>query len=195
MYVINAEFIISVSDANKLPNYHMPEIAVVGKSNVGKSSFINFITDYKNLARTSQEPGRTRLINYFLIIDFGSKFYLVDLPGYGYARVSDAEKKKWADLTDKYFESENLRHVFVLFDIRHEPTQNDIQMIDYLFRKNIDFSIIATKADKLSTMRQNIARKRIAESLNVGINNVYVVSSIKKTGRDAVELRIKQILE
>ena len=192
MYVINAEFIISVSNANKLPNYHMPEIAVVGKSNVGKSSFINFITDYKNLARTSQEPGRTRLINYFLI---NKKFYLVDLPGNGYARVSDAEKKKSADLTDKYFESENLRHVFVLFDIRHEPTQNDIQMIDYLFRKNIDFSIIATKADKLSTMRQNIARKRIAESLNVGINNVYVVSSIKKTGRDAVEFRIKQILE
>lgn len=192
MYVINAEFIISVSDANKLPNYNMPEIAVVGKSNVGKSSFINFITDFKNLARTSREPGRTRLINYFLI---NKKFYLVDLPGYGYARVSDAEKKKWAGLTDKYFENENLRHVFVLFDIRHEPTQNDIQMIDYLFRKNIDFSIIATKADKLSAMRQNMARKRISESLNVGIDNVYVVSSIKKTGRDTVESRIKQILE
>lgn len=192
MYIVNAEFVISVSEANKLPNYNMPEIAVVGKSNVGKSSFINFISNFKNLARTSQEPGRTRLINYFLI---NKKFYLVDLPGYGYARVSDAEKKKWASLTDKYFESENLRHVFVLFDIRHEPTQNDIQMIDFLFRKNIDFSIIATKADKLSTMQQNIARKRIAESLNVGIDNVYIVSSIKKTGRDAVESRIKQILE
>ena len=191
MYIVNAEFVISVSEANKLPDYNMPEIAVVGKSNVGKSSFINFITNFKNLARTSQEPGRTRLINYFLI---NKNFYLVDLPGYGYARVSDAEKKKWASLTDKYFESKNLRHVFVLFDIRHDPTDNDLQMIDYLFRKNIDFSIIATKADKLSTLQQNMSKRKLAESLKVGIDNIFVVSSVKKTGRDAVEARIKQIL-
>lgn len=191
MYIKSAEFVISVADAEKIPNYEMPDIAIAGKSNVGKSSFINFVTNTKGLARTSGEPGRTRLINYFLI---NKNFYLVDLPGYGYARVSDDEKRKWAKLTDKYFEGKNLRHIFVLLDIRHEPNENDKQLIGFLYAKNIPFSIVATKSDKLSTLQQKAAIRTISSSLGVGEGNVLTVSSLKKTGLDGIDAKLKQIL-
>ena len=129
----------------------IPQIAVAGKSNVGKSSFINFLAEDGKLARTSKLPGRTRLINYFLINgDTEEEFLLADLPGYGFAKVSDEEKSKWASLLENYLAKEKmLRHVFFLVDIRHDPTKDDVTMYNYLFKNNLPYTIVATKADKL----------------------------------------------
>ena len=170
------------------------EIAVAGKSNVGKSSFINFICHNSKLAKTSKEPGRTRLLNYFVIND--GAFYLVDLPGYGYAKVNDEEKAKWGKLIETYFQnSAGLKNVFVLVDIRHDPTENDMQMFKYLYFYNIPFTIIATKADKLSRSACFKRKKEIADYIGVGVDNIFVCSAQEKTGGEAIYDRIRQILE
>lgn len=191
MEITKAEFKTSVG-SNNFPE-GLTEIAVVGRSNVGKSSLINFLTNHGKLARTSKEPGRTRLINYFSIND--GQFYLVDLPGYGYARVSDAEKEKWATLIESYLlESTGLKHVFVLVDIRHDPTVLDKQMINYLYHYNVPFSIIATKADKLSRAETARQRKAIADALHLTPSNIYVSSSLNKSGKAEIMARIEQVL-
>lgn len=193
MIIKNAKFVISVADSDKLPSYDKPEIAVAGKSNVGKSSFINFITSNGKLARTSSEPGRTRLLNYFDIN--GGEFLLVDLPGYGFARVSKDEKAKWGKMIEGYLQkSPTLKHVFVLLDIRHTPSADDKMLLDYLYHFNIPFTVVATKADKLSRMQQQKSKKTIANELCLGEGNIIVVSSLKKTGKEEVFERIGQIL-
>lgn len=175
----------------------LPQIAVAGKSNVGKSSFINFLVDDGKLARTSKLPGRTRLINYFLINDGeADEFLLADLPGYGFAKVSDAEKLKWADLLEKYLAKEKqLNHVFFLVDIRHDPTNNDITMYNYLFKNNVPYTIVATKADKISKSQIKNRLRSIANFLKVGEGNLIAVSSINKTGKEAVLDRIDKVLQ
>ncbi|HOO22341.1 MAG TPA: ribosome biogenesis GTP-binding protein YihA/YsxC [Clostridia bacterium] len=189
----NAEFITSVGNIGQIRNYPA-EIAVAGKSNVGKSSFINFICNNKNLAKTSKEPGRTRLINYFNINK--GQFTLVDLPGYGFAKVSDAEKLKWAKLIESYFaNAKNLKNVFLLIDIRHEPTEDDKQMIKYLYYYRLPFTVIATKSDKLSRSAALLRKKQIADSLGLGVDNVYISSSFDKTGREEIFKRIEQVLQ
>lgn len=193
MIIKNAKFVISVADSDKLPSYDKAEIAVAGKSNVGKSSFINFITSNGKLARTSSEPGRTRLLNYFDIN--GGEFLLVDLPGYGFARVSKEEKAKWGKMIEGYLQkSPTLKHVFVLLDIRHTPSADDKMLLDYLYHFNIPFTVVATKADKLSRMQQQKSKKMIANELCMGEGNVFVVSSLKKTGKEEIFARIDQIL-
>ena len=125
-----AKFVTSVADAKNIPDYAVPEIAIAGKSNVGKSSFINFVVNQNKLAKTSQEPGRTRLLNYFEINN--GEYYFVDLPGYGYAKVNRQEKQKWGGLIENYLRtSKNLINVFVLVDLRHEPTDDDKMLINY----------------------------------------------------------------
>lgn len=189
----NAKFYISVADSSKLPALNIPEIAVAGKSNVGKSSFINFITNNGKLAMTSGEPGRTRLINYFIVN--GGEFALVDLPGYGYARVAREEKAKWGKMIEGYLSaSVNLKNVFVLVDVRHTPTEDDKLLLNYLNHYNIPFTVIATKADKLSRMQLLKRRQEIASEIGVGRENVYIVSSLKKTGKEEIFGRISQIL-
>ncbi len=189
----NAEFVTSVGNATQFKDTGTPEIAVAGKSNVGKSSFINFICNNKKLAKTSKEPGRTRLLNYFSINK--GEYYLVDLPGYGFARVSDAEKQKWGNLIEGYFRnSERLKNVFVLVDIRHDPTADDMQMFKYLYFYRIPFTIIATKADKLSRSAGMKRKKEIADYIGVGVDNVIVCSSLDKTGGEAIFKRIDEIL-
>ena len=193
MIIKNAKFVISVADSDKLPSYDKAEIAVAGKSNVGKSSFINFITSNGKLARTSSEPGRTRLLNYFDIN--GGEFLLVDLPGYGFARVSKEEKAKWGKMIEGYLQkSPTLKHVFVLLDIRHTPSADDKMLLDYLYHFNIPFTVVATKADKLSRMQQQKSKNMIANELCMGEGNVIVVSSLKKTGKEEIFARIDQIL-
>ena len=141
-----AKLVTSVADASKMPDFGACEIAIAGKSNVGKSSFINFMVNQNKLAKTSQEPGRTRLLNYFEINN--GEYYFVDLPGYGYAKVNKQEKQKWGGLIENYLrESKRLINVFVLVDMRHEPTDDDKMLINYLYTCNIPFTIIATKAD------------------------------------------------
>ncbi|WP_235811159.1 ribosome biogenesis GTP-binding protein YihA/YsxC [Syntrophomonas wolfei] len=135
-------------DINQLPAGNIPEIALAGRSNVGKSSLINKICNRKNLAKSSSTPGKTRTINYYLIND---QWFMVDLPGYGYARVSQKEKARWKKMVEAYIgKREQLRGVIQLLDIRHEPGENDILMKDWLLHLQIPLLIVATKADKLS---------------------------------------------
>jgi GTP-binding protein len=191
--ITNAEFVTSASNLEQMKNYPL-EIAVVGKSNVGKSSFINCICNQKRLARTSKEPGRTRLINYFNINK--GKYYLVDLPGYGYARVSDEEKIKWGSLIENYLlNSHGLKNVFMLVDIRHDPTEDDKLMIKYLYHYRIPFTIVATKSDKLSRSACFKRKKEIADFLALGIDNMYTFSSLNSQGKEEIFKRIEEILK
>ncbi|MGN1066606.1 MAG: ribosome biogenesis GTP-binding protein YihA/YsxC [Candidatus Fimimonas sp.] len=175
----------------------LPQIAVVGKSNVGKSSFINFLVDDGKLARTGKLPGRTRLINYFVINENTSdEFLLADLPGYGFAKVSDAEKLKWASLLENYLAKEKmLKHVFFLVDIRHDPTKDDMTMYNYLFKNNVPFTLVATKADKVSKSQVKNRCRSIANIFKLGESNVLSVSSLNKTGKEAVFDRIEKVLQ
>ena len=189
-----AKFVTSVADIGNIPDFGAPEIAIAGKSNVGKSSFINMLTGQGKLARTSSEPGRTRLINFFEINK--GEYYFADLPGYGYAKVSRAEKQKWGALIENYLsKSENLINVFVLVDLRHEPTDDDKLLLKYLYAYSIPFTIIATKADKLSKLQQGKCRQIVANALGVGTSDVIVTSSEKAIGKDEVFARIDRLLE
>jgi GTP-binding protein len=198
--VKSAKFVKSAVDASGFADFSMPEIAVVGRSNVGKSSFINMLAGNSKLAKTSSTPGRTRLVNYFemQLADSTAKsktmpLMLVDLPGYGYAKASASEQNRWKDMIETYFDgAQNLKCVMLLVDIRHEPTIKDLQMFDYLFRYNISTTIIATKADKLSKNEIRKSVTAIAGAFKVGIGNILVTSSEKKLGKEVVLERMAQ---
>lgn len=197
MVIKKAHYVKGAADYGQCLVTDIPQIAVCGKSNVGKSSFINFLVNDGKLARTSKLPGRTRLINYFLINDgMSDEFMLADLPGYGFAKVSDAEKLKWADLLEKYLAKEQmLKHVFFLVDIRHDPTADDVVMYNYLFKNNVPYTIVATKADKLPKSQVKNRLRSIANFLKVGEGNLIAVSSTAKIGKEAVFDRIDKVLE
>lgn len=188
----NATFITSAATKAQFITPTKPMIAVCGKSNVGKSSFINMLANRKKLAKTSSAPGRTRLVNYF---DFG-EFIIADLPGYGFAQVSKAEKAKWAKTLDAFFQDkENVAHVFMLADSRHDPTADDVQMIEYLHYNVLPFTVILTKADKLSKMKLKEHKKAIAADLYMGENNLLATSSETGYGKEEVLQKIAQILD
>ena len=156
-----AEFITSAGTEGSYPPALPCEIAIVGKSNVGKSSLINRLTNNQKLAKTSAQPGKTRLVNFFLL---NRAFYLVDLPGYGFAKASKTEQKSWGELLDRYLTSGRVKHLLMLVDIRHAPTQDDLQMFRYLIYYNIPFTLVATKADKIAkTKRRQEANRRAKE--------------------------------
>lgn len=180
MKINQAEFIVSVASANKFFKTDKPIIAVAGKSNVGKSSLINMLANRKKLAKTSVTPGRTRLINYF---DFG-EFILADLPGYGFAKVSKEEKKKWGELLESFLRSQKIRLLLSLVDIRHEPTQDDKMMINYLYHYAVPFALVATKADKLAKTRIKPRVKELATSLKVGFVDITATSAETGYGKD-----------
>lgn len=189
--ITNAEFITSAATKEQFIKTDKPVIAVCGKSNVGKSSFINMLANRKKLAKVSKEPGRTRLVNYF---DFG-EFILADLPGYGFARVSKAEKLKWARLLDDFFaEKSGVAHVFSLADIRHDPTADDRQMVEYLYYHTVPFTVIATKADKLSKAQQANGVTSIAAVYKCGRDNVIATSAETRQGLERVLERIETVL-
>ncbi len=187
----NAKFITSAATEGQFLTFGKPVIAVCGKSNVGKSSFINALARQKKLAKVSKDPGRTRLVNYF---DFGT-FVLADLPGYGYARVSGEEKLRWGRLLEAFFKKTEIAHVFSLADIRHDPTADDMQMIEYLYFNAMPFTVIATKADKLSREGARKGVRNIAATYKCGEGNVLAISSQNRSGFDAVEQRIGQIID
>lgn len=192
MIIKDAKFVISVADSAKLLS-DLPEIAFVGRSNVGKSSFINCLTNRNKLAKASSEPGRTRLINYFNINN--GQCYFVDLPGYGFARVSDAEKERWSTLIEAYLRgSTQLKNVFVILDIRHEPNELDKMMITFLNHYRIGFMVIATKADKINKSQIPRQVKMLADALCLTPAAVYPVSSQNKYGRERVLARIEELL-
>lgn len=188
----NATFITSAAKADQFITPQKPMIAVCGKSNVGKSSFINMLANRKKLAKTSSEPGRTRLVNYF---DFG-EFVLADLPGYGFARVSKSEKIKWAKTLDDFFkQKQNISHVFMLVDSRHDPTADDVQMMEYLHFYTLPFTVVLTKADKLSRMKVKEHKKAIAADLYLGEKNLIATSAETGFGKDEILEKIAQIID
>ncbi|MDO4710546.1 MAG: ribosome biogenesis GTP-binding protein YihA/YsxC [Peptostreptococcaceae bacterium] len=169
----------------------LPQVAFVGRSNVGKSSLINTLLDRKNIARVSQTPGKTRTINFFKI---NEEFYLVDLPGYGYAKLSKQGRASWGKVMEDYFVyCKDLIHVFVLVDIRHKPKENDIHMVDYINYRNIPVSVIATKSDKLTRNEQNRSLKLISETLGVDRSDIFMISSLKKTGREELWEKLQSV--
>lgn len=190
--ITNTEFITSAAVKSQFISSDKPIIAVCGKSNVGKSSFINKLGNRKKLAKVSKEPGRTRLVNYF---DFG-EFILADLPGYGYARVCKDEKLKWAKmLTDFFAEKDKIAHVFCLTDIRHDPTADDLDMTKFLYYHLIPFSVVATKADKLSKAQQIKSVNNIANIYKCGKDNILATSSENGFGFDRVLQKLTEIVE
>lgn len=151
MQIKSAEFIISNTDYTKCPKSDKPEYAFIGRSNVGKSSLVNKITNRTKLAKVSSKPGKTQLINHFLIND---EWFMVDLPGYGYAKVAKSSRQKWEKFVQDYLlRRENLYCLFVLVDARHEPQKIDVEFIQWLGENGIPFALIFTKSDKLSTQK------------------------------------------
>jgi GTP-binding protein len=186
MKINTAEFIISNSDVSKCPNEPLPEYAFIGRSNVGKSSLINMLTGRNSLAKTSAKPGKTQLINHFKI---NSNWFLVDLPGYGYARVSKSAKETFQKFITDYFESrQQLVCAFVLIDIRHEAQKIDLEFINYLGESEVPFCIIFTKADKISKgkQQQHVAayRKKLLANGWEEMPQHFITSSSEGTGRD-----------
>lgn len=185
MLIKSAEFVISNSDVTKCPKENLPEYAFIGRSNVGKSSLINMLMQRKSLAKTSGRPGKTQLINHFII---NKSWYLVDLPGYGYARVSKSAKKTFQKFITQYFEKRRqLVLAFVLIDCRHTPQPVDLEFIQYLGVNQIPFSIVFTKADKLkpNALKRNIDiyEGKILETWEE-MPTHFVTSASKSTGRD-----------
>ena len=187
MEIKTAEFVMSNSDVAKCPKSMLPEYAFIGRSNVGKSSLINMLTNRKSLAKTSGRPGKTQLINHFLI---NKNWHLVDLPGYGYARVSKSAKKTFQKFITQYFSlREQLVSAFVLVDIRHDAQPIDLEFMEWLGENSIPFSIIFTKADKLKpnaiTRHVENYKAKLLETWQE-MPNYFVTSSSKSIGKDEV---------
>jgi len=185
MKIKSAEFVVSNQDVAKCPKNHIPEYAFIGRSNVGKSSLINMLTSRKSLAKTSGRPGKTQLINHFII---NNNWYLVDLPGYGYARVSKSSKKTFQKFITQYFSQRTqLVSAFVLVDIRHKPQPIDLNFMEWLGENEIPFSIIFTKADKL---KPKAIENHVQDYKNVmletweDIPQYFITSSSKDIGKD-----------
>lgn len=176
------------------PADDLPEIAFAGRSNVGKSSLLNLITGRKALARVSGNPGKTRTINFYRCND---RFRIVDLPGYGYAKVSKSESAKWGEMMEAYLEGrENLIKVVQLVDMRHKPSEQDVQMYEYLKYHELDGIVVATKADKLGTNEKQKAIRQIEDTLGMDENDIVIpISSLKKTGDDELLDTIEFLLE
>ena len=187
MKVTEAIFLQSNTDYEKCPKPDKPEYAFIGRSNVGKSSLINALVQKKNLAKTSQTPGKTQLINHFQI---DKKWYLVDLPGYGYAKVSKTDREKFEKMIHEYLENrENLLYTFVLVDIRHEPQKLDMEFMNNLGEQGIPFCIVFTKADKLSQTAVNksleVYQAQMLETWEE-MPQFFVTSSVNGSGRNEI---------
>ena len=177
----NADILLSAANKSHYPQDDIPEVALAGRSNVGKSSFINTMLNRKNLARTSGKPGKTQLLNFFNI---DGKLRFVDVPGYGYARVSKKEREKWGKMIEEYLTSrENLKAVVSLVDLRHEPSADDFQMYEFLKYYEIPVILVATKADKIPRGKWNKHESMIKKKLDFDKTDTFIIfSSVNKTG-------------
>jgi GTP-binding protein len=193
MIIRKAEFISSAVDPRQYPDTSLPEIAFAGRSNVGKSSLINLLMNRKNLAKVSSTPGKTRTVNFF---DINGSFRIVDLPGYGYAKLSKAETERWGKMMESYLSGrENLIKVFQLVDIRHEPTAQDVQMYEWLKYYGLSGVVIATKSDKVSRNEMNRNKAVISRKLGLEAGDrIIPVSALKRSGTDDVLDLIEQLL-
>lgn len=191
MKINSANLVISAVRRSQYPTDNKPEYLLVGRSNVGKSSFINTIINRKNYARTSSNPGKTQTINFYLVND---EFYLVDAPGYGYANLNKVKRKKFGLMMEDYMENRpNLKMVFLLIDFRHKPTEDDVMMYNYLKNYDIPTTIIATKADKVTTTNQQKNRNIILNEIELVAEDDFILfSSVTKKGREEVQAKIER---
>ena len=184
MIVKNPKFEISAVSKKQYPKDNLPEIVLVGKSNVGKSSFVNTMVNRKNLARTSNVPGKTRQINFYNIDD---KFYFVDLPGYGFSKMSKEEKVISGKYIEEYLEEgNNIALIILLLDIRHNPTSDDMLMYDYILKSNLPFIVLTNKADKIAITKVDDEVKRIKDILGISYSTILPFSSERKIYIDKV---------
>lgn len=183
MKVHHADIVISAVDKKQYPETDIPEIALAGRSNVGKSSFINTLLERKNLARTSSKPGKTQTLNFYLI---ENSFHFVDVPGYGYAKVSKTERAKWGKMIETYLtQRSQLRAVISLIDVRHAPSKEDVQMYEFLKYYDIPVIVVATKVDKIPRGKWNKHESMIKKSLNFDGNDHFILfSSETKQGKE-----------
>lgn len=193
MIVKHTDFVKSaVYDKDYPEEINVIEFAVVGRSNVGKSSLINSLTGRKSLARTSKTPGRTQLINFFVV---NKEFFLVDLPGYGFAKVPKAMKDEWGKTMERYLASPRKKHVFVLLDIRRVPSGEDIEMLQWLDHYEVPFTIIFTKMDKVSNNEKFKCLKDIRKKIEFDNSDVLFHSSLNNNGRDDILQFIEDTIE
>lgn len=194
MEVHKAEFVVSNTDVSKCPVPDRPEYAFIGRSNVGKSSLINMLTNHSKLAKTSGKPGKTQLINHFLI---NEEWYLVDLPGYGYAKTAKTQREKWEKFSKKYLKiRDNLMNVFVLIDSRLNPQKNDLEFMEWLGKNGIPFSMVFTKVDKLSSKEQGkflkVYQKEMLKKWEF-MPPVFVTSATSGLGKEKLLNYIEEI--
>lgn len=185
MQVHDAEIIISAVSPKQYPDTGLPEFALAGRSNVGKSSFINKLINRKALARTSSKPGKTQTLNYYLI---NKMFYFVDVPGYGYAKVSKTERAKWGEMLETYFTTRTtLLHVLLMVDFRHPPTADDIQMKEFIDYYDIPYTVVATKCDKIKRGKWNQHASVIKKAMNLpSMDSLIIFSSETGEGKEKV---------
>ena len=193
MKILDVKLTISAVRQSQFPEDNKNEYLLVGRSNVGKSSFINTIISRKNFARTSAKPGKTQTLNFYLINDF---FYLVDAPGYGFAKVNKQLKEKFGLIMESYLESrENLKMVFMLIDFRHKPTEDDVLMYNYLKHYNIPVTIICTKVDKVSKNSHQKQINIITKTLGTTKEELILFSSVTKMGRQEIHNKLIETLD
>ncbi len=193
MKIDNVSLVVSAVRRSQYPDDELPEFIMLGRSNVGKSSFLNTLVNRKNMARISSKPGKTSTINFFNVED---KFYLVDVPGYGYADTSKEDVRKFGLMVEEYLEKrKELKRVFLLIDFRHSPTNDDKLMYDYLKYYQIPVTVVATKYDKVSAREKDKNLKSLKETLDIVVgDNIVFFSSVNKTGRDEVLKIIEDII-
>ena len=194
MKITSSEFIISAMRISQYPTDNLPEFMLVGRSNVGKSSFINTITNNKKMAKVSNTPGKTRNLNFYLL---NKSFYLVDVPGYGYATVSKKEQRKFGLMIEEYLEKRpNLVRTYMLVDLRHKPSEDDVLMYKYLKYYKLPVTIVATKADKVGSSKRERSKNLILKTLELEQGDSFVVlSNITKEGRDNILKEIESLIE
>lgn len=193
MKISSVDLFVSAVRRSQYPVDNQPEFLLVGRSNVGKSSFINTIVNRKNIARTSARPGKTQTLNFYHV---NNQFYMVDVPGYGYAAVNKEQQRKFGMMVEEYLETrEELKRVFMLIDFRHKPTEDDLTMYNFLKYYNIPVTIVATKADKVSANKKDKNLKIIRETMDLLMgDDIILFSSVSKMGKDKVLESIESYL-
>ena len=193
MKITSAELKIMATRRSQYPTDLKNEFLLVGRSNVGKSSFINTLLERKNLARTSSHPGKTQTLNFYLV---NGDFYLIDVPGYGYAETSKKRREKFGKMIEEYLETrKELKRVFMIIDFRHKPTEDDVLMYNFLKYYNLPVTIVATKADKIGASKKKKNKKQITDTLDLVVGDDLVIfSSITKEGREEILKKLEDLI-